>query len=105
MSASNNFITKPVLSTVCSLLIVIVGLIAIPILPIENLPDIAPPTVKVHATYVGADVNLRRLRLFYLMVISSSGLGGFAIETIRQLQAGATDPAYRHKNSHRGHRR
>ena len=55
MSASNNFITKPVLSTVCSLLIVIVGLIAIPILPIENLPDIAPPTVKVQATYVGAD--------------------------------------------------
>ena len=55
MSASNNFITKPVLSTVCSLLIVIVGLIAIPILPIENLPDIAPPTVKVQATYVGGD--------------------------------------------------
>ena len=47
MSASNNFITRPVLSTVCSLLIVIVGLISIPILPIENLPDIAPPTVKV----------------------------------------------------------
>ena len=55
MSASNNFITRPVLSTVCSLLIVIVGLIAIPILPIENLPEIAPPTVKVQATYVGAD--------------------------------------------------
>ena len=34
MSASNNFITRPVLSTVCSLLIVIVGLIAILILPI-----------------------------------------------------------------------
>ena len=33
----------------------IVGLISIPILPIENLPDIAPPTVKVQATYVGAD--------------------------------------------------
>ncbi|MBA4733142.1 MAG: efflux RND transporter permease subunit, partial [Synechococcus sp.] len=57
MSASNNFITRPVLSTVCSLLIVIVGLIAIPILPIENLPDIAPPTVKVQATYVGADAE------------------------------------------------
>ena len=50
MSASNNFITRPVLSTVCSLLIVNVGLIAIPILPIENLPDIAPPTVKVQST-------------------------------------------------------
>jgi len=55
MSASNNFITRPVLTTVCSILIVIVGLIAIPILPIENLPDIAPPTVKVRASYTGAD--------------------------------------------------
>ena len=57
MSGSNNFITRRVLSTVCSLLIVIVGLIAIPILPIENLPDIAPRTVKVQATYVGADAE------------------------------------------------
>ena len=63
MSASNNFITRPVLSTVCSLLIVIVGLIAIPILPIENLPDIAPPTVKVQATYVGADAVAAGSRL------------------------------------------
>ena len=55
MSAFNNFITKPELSTVGSLLIMIVGLIAIPILPIENLPEIAPPTVKLQVTYVGAD--------------------------------------------------
>ena len=61
--------------------------------------------LKVLIDHSPADVNLRRLRLFYLMVISSGGLGGFAIETMRQLQAGATDPAYRHKNSHRGHRR
>ena len=45
MSASNNFITRPVLSTVCSLLIVIVGLIAIPILPIGT----ASPTAAVVA--------------------------------------------------------
>jgi HAE1 family hydrophobic/amphiphilic exporter-1 len=55
MSASDHFITRPVLTTVCSLLIVIIGLICIPILPIENLPDIAPPTVQVRASYVGAD--------------------------------------------------
>ena len=61
--------------------------------------------LKVLIDHSPADVNLRRLRLFYLMVISSGGLGGFAIEMMRQLQAGATDPAYRHKNSHRGHRR
>jgi HAE1 family hydrophobic/amphiphilic exporter-1 len=55
MSLSNTFILRPVLTTVCSLLIVIAGLIALPILPIENLPDIAPPTVQVTARYVGAD--------------------------------------------------
>ncbi len=55
MSLSDKFITRPVLTTVCSIFIVIIGLIAIPILPVENLPDIAPPTVKVQATYTGAD--------------------------------------------------
>lgn len=55
MSASNNFVTRQVLSTVCMLLFVIVGTIAI--LLIENLPDIAPPSVKVDATYLGADAK------------------------------------------------
>ncbi len=57
MSLSNSFIVRPVLTTVCSLLIVLAGLIAIPLLPIESLPDIAPPTVQVSAQYVGADAE------------------------------------------------
>jgi HAE1 family hydrophobic/amphiphilic exporter-1 len=57
MSLSNSFIVRPVLTTVCSLLIVLAGLIAIPILPIESLPDIAPPTVQVSAQYTGADAE------------------------------------------------
>ena len=52
-----------------------------------------------------AEIDLRRLRLFFLMVITSGGLGGFAIETMRQLQEEATDPVYRHTDSHRGRRR
>ena len=52
-----------------------------------------------------AEIDLSRLRLFYLMVITSGGLSGFAIETMRQLQEQATDPVYRHSNSHRGPRR
>ena len=51
-----------------------------------------------------AEIDLRRMRLFYLMVISSGGLGGFAIESMRQLQEEASDPMYRHSNSHRGRR-
>ena len=52
-----------------------------------------------------AEIDLGRLRLFYLMVITSGALGGFAIETMRQLQEEATDPAYRHSNSHYRRRR
>jgi hydrophobic/amphiphilic exporter-1 (mainly G- bacteria), HAE1 family len=55
MSPSNQFIVRPVLTTVCSLLLVFAGLIALPLLPIESLPDIAPPTVNVRSRYVGAD--------------------------------------------------
>ena len=52
-----------------------------------------------------AQIDLRKMRLFYLMVISSGGLSGFAIETMRQLQEEATDPIYRPKNPYRGRRR
>ena len=52
-----------------------------------------------------AELDLRKMRLFYLMVISSGGLSGFAIETMRQLQEEATDPIYRPKNPYRGRRR
>ncbi len=55
MSFSDNFIKKPVLTTVCSILIVLVGLIAIPTLSIENLPNIAPPLIQVTANYGGAN--------------------------------------------------
>ena len=60
--------------------------------------------IKVLIDNSPAEIDLRRLRLFYLMVISSGGLGGFAIETMRQLQEEATDPLYRSKNPYRGRR-
>mgnify|MGYP001374076174 CR=1 FL=1 len=49
-----------------------------------------------------AEIDVRRLRLFYLMVITSGGISGLAIETMRQLQEQATDPRYRETNPHRG---
>lgn len=52
-----------------------------------------------------AEIDLRRLRLFFLMVITSGGLSGMAIETMRQLQAQATDPVYRSSNPYRRRRR
>jgi HAE1 family hydrophobic/amphiphilic exporter-1 len=55
MSLSDTFIRRPVLSTVCSILILMAGVIALPLLPIENLPNIAPPTIQVTANLPGAD--------------------------------------------------
>jgi multidrug efflux pump subunit AcrB len=55
MSLSDNFIKRPVLTTVCSILIVLIGVIAIPTLPIENLPNIAPPLIQVTSNYGGAN--------------------------------------------------
>ena len=53
----DNFINRPVLSTVISILIVILGVIGLVSLPIETYPDIAPPTVMVSATYTGANAE------------------------------------------------
>ena len=55
MSLSDTFIRRPVLSTVCSILILMAGVISLPLLPIENLPNIAPPTIQVTANLPGAD--------------------------------------------------
>ena len=52
-----NFIKRPVLSTVISILIVILGVIGLLSLPIEQYPDIAPPTVVVYTQYPGADAE------------------------------------------------
>ena len=60
--------------------------------------------LKVLIENTPAEIDLRRMRLFFLMVITSSGLAGFAIETTRQLQEEAVDPLYRHHNAHRGRR-
>ncbi len=58
MAFSDNFIKRPVLTTVCSILIVLVGLISIPMLPIANLPNIANPLIQVSATYGGANAEV-----------------------------------------------
>ncbi|ACF14137.1 transporter, hydrophobe/amphiphile efflux-1 (HAE1) family [Chloroherpeton thalassium ATCC 35110] len=51
------FIERPVLSTVISIFFVVLGIIGIYTLPVEEYPDIAPPTINVSTTYSGADAN------------------------------------------------
>ena len=52
------FIDRPVVAKVISILIVIVGLIAMKILPVAQFPEIVPPTVQVLASYTGASADV-----------------------------------------------
>lgn len=52
------FIEKPVLSTVISILIVILGVLGLIAIPVSQYPDIAPPTVQVSASYQGANADV-----------------------------------------------
>jgi len=54
---SKFFINRPIFSTVISIIIVIAGIIAIRILPVQEYPSIAPPQIIVSASYPGADAQ------------------------------------------------
>ena len=53
----DRFINRPVLSTVISVVIVILGLLGLVSLPVTQYPDIAPPTVRVNTSYQGANAQ------------------------------------------------
>ena len=55
MDFSRFFIDRPIFAAVLSILIFITGLIAIPLLPVSEYPDVVPPSVQVRAEYPGAN--------------------------------------------------
>ena len=52
---SVTFIKRPILAMVISLIIIVAGLVSLKVLPIQEFPDVVPPTVSVSATYTGAN--------------------------------------------------
>lgn len=54
---SEFFINRPIFAAVISIVIVLIGVISIPLLPVEKTPDITPPTVVVSAVYPGANAQ------------------------------------------------
>ena len=70
------FIKRPVLSTVISVLIVLLGFIGLATLPIEQYPDIAPPTVVVFTSYPGADAETVKNSVLVPLEESINGVEG-----------------------------
>ncbi|MEM1393394.1 MAG: efflux RND transporter permease subunit, partial [Cyanobacteria bacterium P01_H01_bin.150] len=53
-----NFIRRPVLTIVCSIIILLVGAVSIPTLAVEQYPDVSPVQVVVSANYIGASAEV-----------------------------------------------
>ena len=55
---SSMFISRPILAMVISIVVVLLGALSIPLLPVASMPDITPPTVKVVTSYPGANAEV-----------------------------------------------
>ena len=82
----NIFIKRPVMAMSISILILIVGFISLGTLPVEQYPDIAPPTVSVSATYTGASADAVMKSVIQPLEESING-----VENMTYMQSTATN--------------
>lgn len=82
------FIERPVLSTVISIFIVLLGIIGIFSLPIEQYPDIAPPTVQVTAQYPGANADVVMNSVIIPLEEQINGVEGMTYITSKAMSNG-----------------
>ena len=75
---ANTFIKRPVTAIVISLVIVIVGLLALINLPVSQYPEITPPTVQVTGTFTGADAQTVEQTVTTLIETQINGTPGMA---------------------------
>lgn len=77
----DTFILRPVLSTVISIFIVILGILGLVSLPIEQYPDVAPPTIMVRSTYTGANAETVLKSVLVPLEESINGVEGMTYMT------------------------
>ena len=73
---SRFFIDRPIFAWVIAITIMLAGILAIPNLPIEQYPDIAPPTISVNATYPGASAKIVEDSVTQILEQRMTGLDG-----------------------------
>jgi len=73
---SDIFIRRPVLATVCSVIITLVGLVSIPTLPVAQFPEIVPPQVSVISNYVGANAQVVESTVTNILERELNGIEG-----------------------------
>ena len=81
MIISDLSIRRPVLATVASLLLIVLGLFAFTQLPLRELPDIDPPVVSIDTSYVGASAAVVETRITQVLEDAVSGIEGVELLT------------------------
>ena len=83
------FIERPVLSAVISITIVVVGIIGLFSLPVEQYPDIAPPTIMVSTTYYGASAETLQKSVIALLEEAINGVEDMTYMTSSATNSGS----------------
>lgn len=86
----NYFIKRPVFTTVVSLIILLVGAISIPMLPVAQFPDISPKQVSVTANYTGADATTVEETVTTVLEREISGVDGMRYMTSNSTNNGTS---------------
>src|SRR4051812_23762026 len=86
---AETFIKRPVTAIVISMVILIVGAIAISTLPIGQYPEITPPTVQITATYTGADAQTVEQTVATPVEVQVNGTPGMTYLTSNSTSNGA----------------
>ena len=84
------FIDRPVLSTVISIMVLILGVLGLMTLPVSQYPDIAPPTVQVFANYPGANAQTVLESVIVPIEEQINGVEGMAYITSTASNNGST---------------
>ncbi|NEQ22493.1 MAG: MMPL family transporter, partial [Microcoleus sp. SIO2G3] len=84
------FIKRPVFSTVCALIVLLLGAISIPTLPIAQYPEIAPPTVTVTSIYTGADAESVESSVTNILEREINGVQGLRYMTSSSSNSGTS---------------
>src|SRR6266850_1706844 len=86
----DTFIRRPILATVCSLVIVLAGVLAIPQMPIAQYPEVAPPTVNINAIYTGANAETVETAVTTPLEQAINGVEGMLYMTSASTNSGAS---------------
>ncbi|MEM6521911.1 MAG: efflux RND transporter permease subunit, partial [Cyanobacteria bacterium P01_D01_bin.71] len=86
----NFFIKRPVFAAVCAIILLLVGAISIPTLPIAQFPDIAPTQISVQANYIGADAETVEKTVTNILEREINGVEGLRYMTSNSSNSGTS---------------